>query len=145
MGTEWQQHVATKITLGSKRMEELGNLYTGALPAWFAAGLEEAASQNIELTDKELLLIGYGSGDAAEAIPVKVVAGWQTAVAKIDMARAMADAINLDKDQYLALREGRGEACPEFSPKHEFVVDRVGSEDAEAFQDKGIEYYRYNN
>lgn len=142
--TEWQQHVATKITLGSKRMEELGNLYTGALPAWFAAGLEEAASKNIELADKELLLIGYGSGDAAEAIPVQIVAGWQTAVAKIDMASAMSNAISLNKDQYLALREGRGEACPEFSPKHEFVVDRIGSEDDEGFQDKGIEYYRFN-
>ena len=143
--TEWEQHVATKISLGSKRMEELGNLYTGALPAWFAAGLEEAASNDIDLTDKELLLIGYGSGDAAEAIPVKVVAGWQTAVEKIDMASAMDGAINLNHDQYLALREGRGEACPDFAPKNEFVVDRIGSDDDETFQDKGIEYYRYNN
>jgi hydroxymethylglutaryl-CoA synthase len=144
-GAEWQQHVATKISLGSERMEELGNLYTGALPAWFAAGLEEAADNDIDLTDKELLLIGYGSGDAAEAIPVKVVAGWQTAVAKIDMASAMAAAIDLSKDEYLALREGRGEACPDFIPKDEFVVDRIGSDNDENFQDKGIEYYRYNN
>jgi hydroxymethylglutaryl-CoA synthase len=126
-------------------MEELGNLYTGALPAWFAAGLEEAASTGIDLSNKELLLMGYGSGDAAEAIPVKVVPGWQTAVQKIDMAGAMAEAINLTKEQYLSLREGRDELCPDFSPKEEFVVDRVGASDDENFQDKGIEYYRYNN
>ncbi|MCP4091649.1 MAG: hydroxymethylglutaryl-CoA synthase family protein [Gammaproteobacteria bacterium] len=142
---KWEQQVKAKISLGSKRMEELGNLYTGALPAWFAAGLEEAASKGTDLNNKELLLMGYGSGDAAEAIPVKVVPGWQTAVQKIDMAGAMAEAINLTKDQYLSLREGRDELCSDFAPKEEFVVDRVGTSDDEGFQDKGIEYYRYNN
>ncbi len=144
-GDEWQQYVGNKISLGTGVMEELGNLYTGALPAWFAAGLEEAAREAIDLAGKEILLLGYGSGDAAEAIPVHIVPGWEAHVQQINMQEVMAKAINLNHDQYVSLREGRSDAHPSYAPKDEFVIDRIGTANEEGFQDSGIEYYRFIN
>jgi hydroxymethylglutaryl-CoA synthase len=140
---EWGAAVADKLTLGATLMEELGNMYSGALPAWFAAGLEEAAANNVDLNGKELLLIGYGSGDAAEALPVHMVKGWEDAAARINLTGALSASINLTHKQYDALQAGRNDAQPDFSPSNEFIVDRVGSETADSFQDKGIEYYRF--
>jgi len=139
------RHITDKITLGADRMLELGNLYTAALPAWLAAGLEDARQQAIKLAGKEILLVGYGSGDAADAIPMRVVPEWEKAVSKIAFDAALEPSIDLSQDQYLALH-GHGLAAPSelnYSPKAEFVIDRVGSERNAAFQDAGIEYYRY--
>ena len=137
------REVKAKITLGTARMRELGNLYTAALPAWLAAGLEEAQQNNIELTDREILLIGYGSGDAADAIPMRVVSGWKQATSRIAFAKAMEPCIDLTHDQYLALHERAAPNELDYSPRAEFVIERVGSERNAAFQDAGIEYYRY--
>jgi hydroxymethylglutaryl-CoA synthase len=141
----YQTNVSAKMQLGSAAMEELGNLYTGALPAWLAAGLEEAAEQSIDLTDKEILLVGYGSGDAAEAIPIKIEQGWQSAAAKIDMRGALANAIDLTREQYTALRNGETSTPPQYQPAEEFLVERIGSVSDDNFEDTGIEYYRYVN
>jgi len=139
---DYQRIVLDKMRLGTDGMAELGNLYTGALPAWLAAGLDEAARTGEDLDGKELLLFGYGSGDAAEAIPVTIVPGWETAARKIAMDQAMANAIDLTESQYRALRQGQ---CTElhYQPRGEFVVERVGTAIGADFQDKGIEYYRY--
>jgi hydroxymethylglutaryl-CoA synthase len=139
----YQHLVVDKMLLGSAQMMELGNIYSGALPAWLAAGLEDAAKNSVELSGKEILLIGYGSGDAAEAIPIRVVDGWQDAALRVDMEEAMANPIDLSQEQYIALRRGDTEIAVDFQPQAEFVVDRVGSENEADFQDTGIEYYRY--
>jgi hydroxymethylglutaryl-CoA synthase len=141
----YARQVVDKMTLGGNWMEELGNLYTGALPAWLAAGLEDAAINGVDLANREILLIGYGSGDAAEAIPITVVAGWEEAARKINMADAMKDSITLNEEQYTALRSGDELALPGYRPKAEFIVDRVGALAGEDFQDAGIEYYRFVN
>lgn len=134
--------VTSKMRLGESVMEELGNLYTGALPAWLAAGLEQAANEGAELDGREILLFGYGSGDAAEAMPMTLVPGWENAARRIGISAAMANGIDLDEEQYRALRTGI-RVDLDFAPRAEFVVDRVGGETAAEFQDKGIEYYRY--
>ena len=134
--------VSSKMQLGSAVMEELGNLYTGALPAWLAAGLEQAAQESLDLTDKEVLLFGYGSGDAAEAMPIVLVPGWEQAATKTDIAGTLGGAVDLDETQYRALRKGN-RAELNYQPSDEFVVERVGAAEGADFQDKGIEYYRF--
>ena len=137
------KEVGRKISLGSEAMRELGNLYTAALPAWLAAGLEEARQKGVQLDEEEILLVGYGSGDAADAIPMHMVPGWEKAVEKIAFSSAMKPCINLTHDQYIALHDRSTPNELEFSPKDEFIIDRVGSESNASFQDAGIEYYRY--
>jgi len=141
---DYHSAVTEKMRLGTRAMEELGNLYTGALPAWLAAGLEEASTQEEGLAaGDEILLVGYGSGDAAEAIPATLVTGWQAAAQKIDMGRAMDAPINLSHEQYLSLRNEGSTKPPAYTPKEEFIVERVGTQNDEAFQDAGVEYYRF--
>ena len=123
-------------------MAELGNLYTASLPAWIAAGFEDAVSRGEDLTGHRMLLIGYGSGDAAEAIPCQVVPGWESAARKIRMSAALADPVALDRDQYERLHEG-GHVEIERPMTEEFVVSHVGERSDAPVVDEGIEYYRF--
>ena len=139
----FNRYVKRKISLGTMGMLELGNLYTAALPAWLAAGLEDAREQQIDLDGKEILLLGYGSGDAADAIPMRMETGWEAAVAAINFKSSLSPSIDLSHDQYLALRDRGTTTGLGYAPSAEFVVDRVGRETTQIFQDAGIEYYRY--
>jgi hydroxymethylglutaryl-CoA synthase len=133
-----------RMQLGAQAMCEMGNLYTAALPAWLAAGLAEGAEQGVKLAGEEVLLVGYGSGDAAEVLPMTMVPGWEKAAVQIDFDAALSPRIDLSFDQYIELRGQRPRrgSIP-YEPRAEFVVDRIGQESAGPFQDAGIEYYRY--
>ena len=135
--------VLDKLGLGSERMRDLGNLYTAALPAWMAAGFEEALERDLALEGREILTLGYGSGDAAEVIPMTVACGWRDATARMQFSAALDAPIDLTQAQYEALHDGR--AVTDLPPPNgeEFFVTRVGREEARQFQDIGIEYYHY--
>lgn len=138
----YREVVDEKMRLGSAAMMDLGNLYTAALPAWLAAGLEDACQSDAELDGCNLLVMGYGSGDAAEAIPARVMSDWRMAAARIGFAESLADALDVTKDEYESLHEGR--VADGLKPvQRGFVVDHIGTHLERQFQDYGIEYYRY--
>ncbi|MGH8126273.1 MAG: hydroxymethylglutaryl-CoA synthase, partial [Rhodanobacteraceae bacterium] len=139
----YREIVDEKLQTGSDAMMELGNLYTAALPAWLAAGLDEAAAHDTELEGRDLLVLGYGSGDAAEAIPARVASGWRDAARAIRFRDAFRGAADLDQDEYAMLHdEGTldGARLPNLTG---MVIDHVGMRNEHAFQDYGIAYYRY--
>ncbi|TDW28411.1 hydroxymethylglutaryl-CoA synthase family protein [Cryobacterium psychrophilum] len=139
----WDRIIGTKLWLGAEAMKDLGNLYTAALPAWLAAGLAHAHRDGIELAGQEWLALGYGSGDAAEAIPMRVAVGWKAAAAKINFEAALLGPIDLSQQNYVALHEGQPDDLPPLVPNDEFVIDRVGTNNGPNFYDLGIEYYRH--
>lgn len=139
----YRREILDKLALGSDTMLDLGNLYTAALPAWVAAGFEQAAEENLDLAGKELLTLGYGSGDAAEVIPFVVAKGWREATAAIGFGKSMEFAVDLNEEQYTALHSGRRAPGLDYLPRNEFIIDKVGRTDERQFQDVGIEYYRY--
>jgi hydroxymethylglutaryl-CoA synthase len=132
-----------KMSLGSEAMKSLGNLYTAALPAWIAAGLEEGAQRTLNLAGAPMAAIGYGSGDAAEAIPLRVCEGWEAAARKIRFAEALDHAIDLDRTGYESMHDHGVPPDMDYVPRGEFAIARVGTEYTSAFQDIGIEYYEY--
>ncbi len=135
--------VEGKLRLGAGAMMELGNLYTAALPAWLAAGLEDAAANDVDLDDRDVLILGYGSGDAAEALPARVVPGWRDAARAIRFDDALARAVDLDAAAYAELHES-GTVDGSIQPADSgLLIDHVGMHDDAAFQDFGIAYYRY--
>ena len=139
----YRREILDKLALGSDSMLDLGNLYTAALPAWMAAGFEQALEEGHDLTGGELLTFGYGSGDAAEVIPLTVCEGWREATRKMGFAKSMEKAVDLNRNQYAALHDGRRVSGLVYEAQDEFVIDRVGQHDQRQFQDLGIEYYRY--
>jgi hydroxymethylglutaryl-CoA synthase len=139
----YRKEILDKLALGSDTMLDLGNLYTAALPAWLAAGFEQALDENHQLAGRELLTLGYGSGDAAEVIPFIASDTWKQATAKIQFGKAMEFAVDLNQRQYEALHDGRHVPDLHYPPKDEFVIEKVGQTDQRQFQDIGIEYYRY--
>ncbi len=139
----YRKEILDKLRLGSDTMLDLGNLYTAALPAWMAAGFEQALDEDSLSPGEEVLTLGYGSGDAAEVIPFFMADGWREAAAKINFAEAMQFAIDLDRQQYETLHDGRRIGSLDYVPRNEFVIDRVGRCDDRHFTDMGIEYYRY--
>ena len=139
----YRDEILDKLRLGSDAMLDLGNLYTAALPAWMAAGFEQALAEDSLAVGEEVLTLGYGSGDAAEVIPFFMAENWREAVAKIRFEEAMELAIDLNREQYEALHDGRRVEGLDYIARNEFIIDRVGSEDERHFSDLGIEYYRY--
>lgn len=130
-----------KCTLGVSLARHFGNLYSASLPAWLGAAAEEAHERSVALAGRELLMVGYGSGDAAEAIPVRTVEGWQAAASKLGFRAALEGAIDLTKEEYEGAHDGVAPLVSE--PTHEFIVERVGEAMEATFQDLGVEYYRY--
>jgi hydroxymethylglutaryl-CoA synthase len=132
-----------KMSMGADWMRDLGNLYTAALPAWIAAGFEQASESGLELTGAPMVAVGYGSGDAAEAIPMTAVEGWQGPARRIGFCRALDNAIDLNRQQYEALHDGAQPEGLDYSPRDEFRITRVGERYEQGFQDLGVEYYEY--
>jgi hydroxymethylglutaryl-CoA synthase len=134
--------LSRKMGLGGELVKDLGNLYSAALPAWIAAGFEEAYEQSVELAGASMVMVGYGSGDAAEAIPMSAVPGWQAAAAKIHFAESLGNAADLTREQYEHLHDGTlGGAS--FQPSNEFAILRVGERYEASFQDLAVEYYHF--
>jgi hydroxymethylglutaryl-CoA synthase len=139
----FRREILDKMKLGSDTMLDLGNLYTAALPAWMAAGFEQALEEDSLEAGEEVLTLGYGSGDAAEVIPFFMAEGWREATKKIQFGDAMNFAVDLSREQYEALHDGRRAKNLNYVPNNEFVIDRVGGSDERHFSDYGIEYYKY--
>ncbi len=139
----YRREILDKMALGSDTMLDLGNLYTAALPAWLAAGFEQAKDEDSLQTGEEVLTLGYGSGDAAEVIPFFMADGWREAAARIKFAEAMSLSVDLSQEQYHALHDGKRISGLDYIPRNEFVIDRVGRSSERHFTDLGIEYYRY--
>jgi hydroxymethylglutaryl-CoA synthase len=137
----FERFAADKLSLGAEIVRDLGNLYTASLPAWIGAAFEDALHRDLPLAGRTLLALGYGSGDAAEAIPLRVVDGWQDAAKRIGMRDALKDAIDLDRESYEALHDGHPTELDDAA--RGFVVERVGDRYDPEFQDLGIEYYAY--
>ncbi len=133
--------VADKLRLGSETVRELGNLYTASLPAWMAAGLEEAANRRVDLSGRTIVAVGYGSGDAAEALPMRVADGWELAARRIGARAALADAVALGREEYEALHDHRT-GVPD-APPSGFFISRTGERHDAGFQDLGVEYYEH--
>ena len=139
----FRKEILDKLSLGSDTMLDLGNLYTAALPAWMAAGFEQALEETSFSAGEEVLTLGYGSGDAAEVIPFFMADGWREATAKIGFGDAMKFAVDLSREQYEALHDGRRVSGLDYVPNNEFVIDRVGGHEDRQFSDLGIEYYKF--
>lgn len=133
--------IEDKLSLGQEAMKSCGNMYTAALPAWLAAGFDDALERGVDLTDTTVLAMGYGSGDAAEAIPMRVVEGWKEAAARIEFGASLGGAIDLDQAQYEALHGGQDIAALTEVPSKGFVIDSVGVENRGDFQSIGVEFY----
>lgn len=139
----WQSLVVDKLSLGAEAMRDLGNLYSAALPAWLASGLRQATDEGLEITGQNWLALGYGSGDAAEAIPMRVVEGWQEAARRINFTQALGSPVDLTEAQYLALHEGHASDLAPVPAQGEFIVESVGDVDGPDFHNLGVEFYRY--
>ncbi len=139
---EFQDWVLQPLRWGNEKMMDMGNIYSGALPAWMAAGFEEAADRGAEWAGEEVLLVGYGSGDASEAMVLRVADGWQEAARRIRFSEALDSPCDLRQDQYEALHAGLPvEGLPQPTG---FSIERIGTRTDAAFQDEGVEYYAYS-
>ena len=135
--------IEKQLSLGSDTVRELGNVYSASLPAWIAAGLEEALHRKIDLAGQDILAIGYGSGDAAEAIPMRVATTWKDAAKRIKFAAAMECVQDLDQSQYKSLHATGHADLLQQAQNQEFMIERIGCSSQPSFADDGIEFYRF--
>ena len=141
----FKDKVLSKIKLGNELTKEMGNIYSGSIFAWLAAGIEDSIKNGKDLNGKDGLLIGYGSGDAAEVIPISFTQDCCDKESNIKYSSAFSEPVNLNHKQYIKLRTNKIlEGVESIKPKG-FVVSKVGKEESTDFQDAGIEYYEYLN
>jgi len=139
----YERNIGEKLKLGAADMRHVGNLYTASLHAWLAAGFEDALRSGTDIGGTTMLAIGYGSGDAAEAMPMRVAARWREAAQRIDFQAVLAGAIDLDRAAYEQLHDvGSVHLEHDARPRAAFVIDRTGAGDC-GFDDIDIDYYRY--
>lgn len=139
----YKEVVEGKLKLGAAPMMHMGNLYTAALPAWIAAGLEEAHGHSTELAGHSMLLVGYGSGDAAETVIAKVAPNWREAAGRIGLNKALANAVAVGQDDYARLHAAQWPQEAQMPQRKGFTIERVGKSHDAKFYDMGLEYYRY--
>ena len=113
-------------SFGTQAVGQVGNLYTASLPLWLAAGLEHAAMDGAALTGQSVLTIGYGSGDAAEVIPLTMVEGWEHAARRSGVSLTLTNAQPISESHYDALHSGNAPRDLPESPLSRFVIDRIG-------------------
>ena len=142
---QFQNKILAKIEFGSLLTMEMGNIYSGSVFGWLAAGMEDAISRGIDWSNKEALLFGYGSGDAAEVIPLIFTNDWKEASIKTNFSGAFEDQYDLSHQQYLTLRSEKTTNGIDYQLKNQFIVKRIGTEERDDFQDAGIEYYEFLN
>ena len=142
---DFRSFVARCMDHGGTSCRELGNLYTASLPAWLAAAFDERARGTDDWAGETLLAVGYGSGDAAEALRLRVSPRWREAAARIDVAGALdtAEAQNLTQAEYEALHDGSSPELYRGRSGSAFVIESVGAGRTSGWEDVGIERYRY--
>ena len=141
----FKDKVLSKIKLGNELTKEMGNIYSGSIFAWLAAGIEDSMKNGKTLNGKNGLLIGYGSGDAAEVIPISFTQDCCDKESNIKYSSAFSEPVNLNHKQYIKLRTNKILEGVESRKSKGFVVSKVGKEESTDFQDAGIEYYEYLN
>ena len=141
----FKDKVLSKIKLGNELTKEMGNIYSGSIFAWLAAGIEDSMKNGKDLNGKDGLLIGYGSGDAAEVIPISFTQDCCDKESNIKYSSAFSEPVNLNHKQYIKLRTNKILEGVESIKSKGFVVSKVGKEESTDFQDAGIEYYEYLN
>jgi hydroxymethylglutaryl-CoA synthase len=140
----YRTQVLAKMRLGDRAMQACGNLYTASMPAWLAAGLEEALEAPASVGGSSILAFGYGSGDAAEVVPMRIADGWRAAAARIGFGAALEGAVDLDRTGYEQLHDRLEIDAAEAPRSTTFVIDRIGGAPTNgALDDRGIEYYRF--
>ena len=129
-----------KTGFGRSVVRQLGNLYAASLPAWIGAAFEDARDRGAPLDGREVLLVGYGSGDASITLIGRVAAGWTEAAGRAGFAEALEGAIDLSRDAYE--RNHDREAPVEVETRGEVGLTRVGAGDR-GFDDRGVPYYAF--
>jgi hydroxymethylglutaryl-CoA synthase len=104
--------------------------------------MEDAEMRGLDLAGGKIMAVGYGSGDAAEAIPMTVAEGWEAPAAKIGFETALESYQDLSRVQYESLHD-TGDSEGLLEPSDGFVIDSIGHSTNPKFSDEGIEYYRF--
>ena len=129
-----------KLSLGSKSLGELGNIYSGSLFAWIASALEEAITCDLDIASHKWLSYGYGSGNAAEIIPMKVSQNWADHACKINFKNAFKESYDLTQEEYKQLHQSKFNL--DFRPPITgFKIYKYGNQNSLSYSDKDIPYY----
>jgi hydroxymethylglutaryl-CoA synthase len=140
----FKTEVLDRMRFGDASIAQCGNLYTASMPGWLAAGLEDAARTDALSAGAEILAFGYGSGDAAEVLPMRLAETWRDAATRVGFDAALDGAIDLDQAAYEQLHDTLDVDQAAEPRAATFVIDRVGERRSDgALDDRGVEYYRF--
>lgn len=78
--TYYKKFIEQKLVPSEKASGNVGNLYTGSLFLGMLSALNHAFQENINLTNKKVGFIAYGSGSKSKVFEGKIEANWKTKI-----------------------------------------------------------------
>ena len=102
-----------------------------------------ATQRNADLAGRKVLAVGYGSGDAAEAIPMTVAPQLARRGRENRLRGGARSRTKTSRKQQYETLHDTGTAQGLRDPENGFVIQSIGSSANPKFSDEGIEYYRF--
>jgi len=134
--------IKNKLWSSNNALNEIGNIYSGSVFACIASALEESQRKQLDIANENWLAVGYGSGNAADILPMRVSKSWAHNADKINFSSSLDQFKNLKEEEYVKLHELKYNL--DFRPpKKGFKINIFGNECAEAYTDKDIASYNF--
>lgn len=81
----FQKFVSEKIEMGERASSRIGNMYTASIFMSLISLCASAKEKSIDLSDRQVGFVAYGSGSKAKVFQGKFAKGWEKACSNLDI------------------------------------------------------------
>lgn len=121
---EYKNFITKKIAPTELGSSLIGNIYTGSIFLGLISALENALINNIELTEKYIGFIAYGSGSKSKVFEGKLDEKWKEQIEKLNLFSTLENNIPVDFNTYYNLYNKITNE-PILDYKNEFILNYI--------------------
>ncbi len=103
----YKSFITQKIEASEKASSEIGNMYTASIFMAFLSYLSHSFDNAVELADKTVGFIAYGSGSKSKVFQGKLQKGWQSKIENIRLFEHLDNRIKIDVNTYEDLHSSK--------------------------------------
>lgn len=104
--TIFRTFITDKISLGELASSEIGNMYTGSIFMSLLSILQHASDNNLDLKDKTVGFISYGSGSKSKVFEGEIAVNWNSKIKSLDLFNYLNRRKIIDFETYKNLHNG---------------------------------------
>lgn len=104
--TLFRTFITDKISYGELASSEIGNMYTGSIFMSLLSILQHASDNNLDLKDKTVGFISYGSGSKSKVFEGEIAVNWNSKIESLDLFNYLNRRKIIDFETYKNLHNG---------------------------------------